>query len=133
MKIAITSENGKTVSKHFGKATQYVVINIEDGKIVSRETRPKIAHLHADCSKHKVCACQCRNQDCEASVYDRHRTMIVNILDCSILLAGGMGIGVREMLTSRRIQAVITHCENIEDAVKLYFKDNHPHIMGNLS
>jgi predicted Fe-Mo cluster-binding NifX family protein len=35
MKIAIASENGKTVSKHFGKATQYVVINTEDGKIVS--------------------------------------------------------------------------------------------------
>ena len=133
MKIAIASENGTTISKHFGKATQYVIINIEDGKILSREIRPKIAHLHPDCSKHKQCTCECRNQSCEASVYDRHRTMIINILDCSVLLTGGMGWGVREMLTSRKIKPVITKCENLEDAVKLYLMDNYPHTMENLN
>ncbi len=126
MKIAIASENGKTVGRHFGKATLYVVVNIENGKVLSQEIRPKIAHLHPDCSKHKECECGCRNQSCEASVYDRHRTMIIDIFDCSVLLAGGMGWGVREMLASRRIKPVITNCENIEDAVKLYLINNHP-------
>jgi|WetSurMetagenome_2_1015567.scaffolds.fasta_scaffold110662_2 predicted Fe-Mo cluster-binding NifX family protein len=133
MKIAIASENGKTISKHFGKATQYVVINTEDGKIVSREVRPKISHFHSDCLKHKKCKCECQNQCCEASVYDRHRSMIINILDCSVLLTGGMGPGVRETLTSRRIKAVITKSENIEEAVKLYLNDNLTNTMNQLN
>jgi predicted Fe-Mo cluster-binding NifX family protein len=53
MKIAIATEIGKTINQHFGKATQYVIINIEDGKILSRGIRPKIAHLHSDYSKYK--------------------------------------------------------------------------------
>ena len=96
MKIAVASEDGNIVSKHFGKATQYVVTNTEDGKILSREIRPKIPPLHSDCSKRKKGECKCRNQSCEASVYDRHCTMIINILDCSVLLTGGMSWGVRE-------------------------------------
>jgi predicted Fe-Mo cluster-binding NifX family protein len=126
MKIAVATENGTTVSKHFGQATQYLIVNTENGKILDHEIRPKIAHLHSDCSKHKKCTCGCRNQSCEASVYDRHRTMIITILDCSVLLVGGMGWGVREMSTSRRIEAVISKSESIEEAVKLYLADSHP-------
>ena len=44
MKIAAVSEDGVTISQHFGRAPFYVVLTIEDGKIVARETRDKMGH-----------------------------------------------------------------------------------------
>ena len=42
MKIAAVSEDGVTISQHFGRAPFYVVVTVEDGKIVSREKRDKM-------------------------------------------------------------------------------------------
>ena len=42
MKIAAVSEDGMTISQHFGRAPFYVVVTVEDGKIVSREKRDKM-------------------------------------------------------------------------------------------
>ena len=44
MRIAVVSDDEATVSRHFGRAPYYVVVAIEDGRIVSRETRPKAGH-----------------------------------------------------------------------------------------
>jgi len=39
MKIAVISDDGKTISRHFGRAPYYLVLTVEDGKIVAREQR----------------------------------------------------------------------------------------------
>ncbi len=44
MKIAAVSGDGITISEHFGRAPFYVVVTVEDGKIVSRERRDKMGH-----------------------------------------------------------------------------------------
>jgi len=44
MKIAVISDDRVTVSQHFGRAEMYVVLTIEDGRIVAEETRPKLGH-----------------------------------------------------------------------------------------
>ena len=44
MKIAAISDDGATISQHFGRAALYVVVTVEDGKIVSTETRSKLGH-----------------------------------------------------------------------------------------
>ncbi len=36
MKIAAVSEDGVTISQHFGRAPFYVVVTVEDGKIVAQ-------------------------------------------------------------------------------------------------
>ena len=41
MKIAAISEDGTTISQHFGRAPYYLVITVEDGKVVSKEKRDK--------------------------------------------------------------------------------------------
>ncbi len=46
MKIAVITENGKTISQHFGRAPYYLVFTIEDGKITNREMREKMGHQH---------------------------------------------------------------------------------------
>jgi len=44
MKIAVATEDEKTISQHFGRAPFYVIVTVEDGKIVSHDTRDKIGH-----------------------------------------------------------------------------------------
>ena len=38
MKIAIATDDGRTISPHFGQAKKFVVITIGDGLIIFRET-----------------------------------------------------------------------------------------------
>ena len=36
MKIAVVSDNGENISKHYGTAQKYIVYSVEDGKITGR-------------------------------------------------------------------------------------------------
>ena len=36
MKIAAVTDDGKTISAHFGRARYYVVVTVEDGKVTER-------------------------------------------------------------------------------------------------
>ena len=38
-KIAAVSDDGVTISAHFGRAPIYVVVSVDEGKVLSRETR----------------------------------------------------------------------------------------------
>ena len=41
MKIAAISDDGKTISQHFGRASFYAVVTVEEDKIVSTEPEPR--------------------------------------------------------------------------------------------
>lgn len=53
----------------------------------------------------------------------RHGSMMENIADCQILIAGGMGYPAYASLKSRGIDAIITDVANIDEAVKLYLEN----------
>jgi len=44
------------------------------------------------------------------------------IADCQVLIAGGMGWGAYENLTSRGVETIVTDIKNIDEAVKLYLE-----------
>ncbi|MEN6409046.1 MAG: cupin domain-containing protein, partial [Anaerolineaceae bacterium] len=44
MKIAFITDDGKSISQHFGRASYYLVLTVEEGKIVNREMRSKLGH-----------------------------------------------------------------------------------------
>ena len=44
MKIAAITDDGVTISQHFGRAPYYLVYTVEDGEIVDRELREKLGH-----------------------------------------------------------------------------------------
>ena len=43
-KVAAVTDDGETISQHFGRALYYEVLTIENGKIAKRERREKIGH-----------------------------------------------------------------------------------------
>ena len=118
MKIATISEDGVTISQHFGRAPLYVVITVEEGKVISKETRDKAGH-HTFAAHHPDLAPGERHgYDTGSQV--RHANMAEAISDCQVLLAGGMGWGAYESMKSYNIEPVVTDVKNIDEAVQLY-------------
>jgi predicted Fe-Mo cluster-binding NifX family protein len=131
MKIAAISDDGATISQHFGRAPLYVVVTVEDGKIVSKETRDKAGHHSFAGGQHPETAPGERH-GYDSGAQSRHATMAQTIEDCQALLAGGMGWGAYDSLKSRGIETVVTDVENIEQAVNLYVQGKLPNLMERL-
>ena len=130
MKIAAITEDENTISQHFGRAPLYVVVTVEEGKIVNKETRAKTGH-HTFAAHHLDLAPGERHGYDSGSPV-RHASMAETIADCQVLITGGMGWGAYESLKSRNIEPVVTDVENIDEAVKLYLEDKLPNLMERL-
>jgi predicted DNA-binding protein (UPF0251 family)/predicted Fe-Mo cluster-binding NifX family protein len=130
MKIAIISEDEKTISQHFGMASLYVVVTIEDGKVVSKETRAKAGHHNLGGHPEEHTPGQRHGFD--AGAQQTHATMAGNINDCQVLIAGGMGWGAYESLKGFNLEPIVTDVKNIEQAVKLYLEGKLPNLMERL-
>jgi len=130
MKIAVITEDGTTISQHFGRAPLYVVVTVEDGKIVSKETRNKTGH-HTFAAHHPDSTPD-EKHGYGAGSQVRHASMAETISDCQVLIAGGMGWGAYESLKSLNIEAVVTDVVSIDEAVKLYLEGKLPNLMERL-
>ena len=130
MKIAAVSEDGITISRHFGRAPLCVVVTVENGKIVDKETRAKTGH-HTFAAHHEEQA-HGERHGYGSGAQARHASMMDGIADCQVLLAGGMGWGAYEGLKSRKIQGIVTNVENIDEAIKKYLEDKLPNLMDRL-
>jgi predicted Fe-Mo cluster-binding NifX family protein len=131
MKIGAITEDGATVSQHFGRALYYLVVTVEDGKIVSKEKRDKAGH-HTFTAREEEHLAPGERHGFDAGAQAKHAGMMSNIADCQVLIAGGMGWGAYESLKSRGIETVVTDVENIEEAIKLYLDGKLPNLMERL-
>lgn len=98
VKIAAVSDDGQTLSNHFGMARQYVVLEAEAGRILNQETRPKPHHtVHPDHSQKE-----------HAHSDQLHEDMFAPIQDCQVLLVGGMGNGAYQKAIQAGLEVVLT-------------------------
>jgi len=117
-KIAVITEDGTTISQHFGRAQYYMVLSVEEGKIVQREMRNKMGHnqfAHASHEEHHAEA-----HGLDAASHDKHVQMASAIEDCEALLCGGMGMGAYESMRRLNIRPVVTDIREIDAAVQAY-------------
>lgn len=119
MKIAVITEDGKTISQHFGRAPYYLVLTIEDGKIVNREMRNKMGHDQFHEQAHEG-ESQEKGHGMDAQSHDKHVSMAQTIADCKALLCGGMGMGAYESMRRLNIQPVVTDLSDIDTAVQAF-------------
>ena len=121
MKIAAVSEDGVTISRHFGRAPFYVVVTVEDGKIVAHEKRDKMGHAQFAGGPHEEAHGEDpRGHGFDPAAQNRHTRMAAAIADCEVLLCGGMGAGAYESMKQANIRPVVTDVENIDEAVQAY-------------
>lgn len=121
MKIAAVSEDGVTISQHFGRAPFYVVVTLEDGKIVSSEKRDKMSH-NQFAGEHEAHGHEAdpRGHGIDPAAQNRHARMADAIADCEVLLARGMGAGAYESMKQANIRPVVTDVADIDEAVQAY-------------
>jgi predicted Fe-Mo cluster-binding NifX family protein len=118
MKIAVITDDGKTISQHFGRAPYYMVMTIEAGKILNREMREKLGHnqfsgIGTEEHHHE-------QHGMDPASHDKHAQMAGSISDCEVLICGGMGRGAYESMRLLKIKPVVTEISDIEEAVQAY-------------
>ena len=120
MKIAAITDDGSTISLHFGRAPYYMVLTVEDGKIVHREMRDKLGHTHFVNQEHIEEHDAGQGHGMDSASHDKHVSMAQAIADCKALLCRGMGRGAYISMEQLGIQPIVTDIADIEEAVMAY-------------
>jgi predicted Fe-Mo cluster-binding NifX family protein len=119
IKVAAITEDGKTISQHFGRAPYYLVVTVENGQIAQREMRPKLGHAHFANQPHAE-EQPGQHHGMDPASHDRHLQMAEAIADCEALLCRGMGMGAYDSMQRRGIRPVVTDIALIDEAVLAY-------------
>jgi predicted Fe-Mo cluster-binding NifX family protein len=101
VKIAVTSQNRRTITEHAGKCRKFWVYQIEQGQVAGRE----LLELPIEQSLH------------ESSPQEPHPLDAVQVL-----IAGGMGPGLQHRLAARGITALVTPETDPDQAVAAYLR-----------
>lgn len=123
MKIAAITDDGKTISQHFGRASHYLVATVVDGKITARELREKLGHSHFSSELHDP-EIPGQPHGFSPASQDRHNRMAMAIQDCQALLCRGMGAGAYHSMQQQGIIPVVTDIISIDEAVIAYASGN---------
>lgn len=116
MKIAFVSDNGTTISPHFGRARSFLVVTLVEGQEVAREMRAKDScHGHAHHGSGDHHAAEEHDHDDRA-----HAEMLTAITDCQIVIAGGMGAGMDRRLRAAGLQTIRTRVREIDQALQTF-------------
>jgi predicted Fe-Mo cluster-binding NifX family protein len=119
MKIAAITDDGKTISLHFGRAPYYQVLTVENGQILERELRNKLGHTYFANQPHGA-EQPGGPHGMGPSAHDKHMQMSETISDCEALLCGGMGMGAYQSMQERGIKPVVTDIRDIDQASIAY-------------
>lgn len=141
MKIAAITDDGKSISRHFGRALYYMVFTVEDGEIVERAMREKAGHAqfqgegqhrhehnhehnhehhHEHHHSHEEHSHGGGRHGYGTHAQGRHARMAETIADCDALLCRGMGWGAYESMQEHGITPIVTDIADIESAVRAY-------------
>lgn len=121
MKIAVVTNDEKTISAHLGRAAKYVIFSVENGEIADRDVREKVAHRQF--AEKDQTASYRHGEDAKGRglgkhAKERHKRMFANIMDCDIILARGMGKGAQLGLQQVGLKPILTEISEIDAAVK---------------
>ncbi len=119
MKIASITDDGNTISQHFGRAQHYLVATVENGEIIGRELREKLGHAQFANDPHPV-EKPGQPHGMDPASHNRHLQMAEAIADCEALLCRGMGMGAYESMKTRGIRPIVTDIASIDEAVMAY-------------
>jgi predicted Fe-Mo cluster-binding NifX family protein len=118
IKVAVPTDDGAGISRHFGQAKYFKVLILEDQQVVESEMRPKASHQHGDHS--------------DMGGVHPGQLMVEAISDCQVLISGGMGMPAFNRAAAAGLQVFLTANSSIDSAVQDYLAgtlDNNPAMM----
>jgi predicted Fe-Mo cluster-binding NifX family protein len=113
MRIAFPTDDGTTIQRHFGRASRYIVVEVDNGTAGNREVRSKEAHHHGNGP----------DQDHDHDHYSHdhhshdHRSMFAPVADCQVLIAGNMGAPAYAAAQSTGLEVILTDEPTIDGAL----------------
>lgn len=94
MKVAVPTDDGVHIAKRFGRAQRFIVAEITLGQVLKTETRNNpVVHRTTTEGRH---------------VYDPHKVVTNLLSDCRAVIACSIGETMREHLTRRGVEVIIT-------------------------
>lgn len=130
MKIAIVTDDGKTVSKHFGRAKNFLVVSFDNGIVIERSMREKLSHDHfAHGEQHSHGQGE---EGASEAGHQKHISMTQVISDCEVLISGGMGTGAYMSLQQLNIRPIVTDLEDINQVITKFISGkltDHPELL----
>lgn len=111
MKIAIASDDQKTIASHFGRTKGFLIYNVEENQISNREYRINDFTGHA------------RGLEDASHSVKRHGPILAALNGCQAVIARGMGQRIYMDLKQAGIEAFIVNEENADQAMQLYLQN----------
>jgi predicted Fe-Mo cluster-binding NifX family protein len=118
LKVAIVSNDGKAICKHFGSSRGFVVVETEDGKEINREYRPNRHTDHARGVEHKP------------GEHGTHGPILAALSDVEVVIGGGMGYRIVADLEQAGKQIYITDEISVNGALGKFLNGTLEHIEG---
>jgi len=112
MKIAVPTNDGTSISEHFGRSAAFIVFDIDNGTIRSRESRTngmKHTHEQGICDRHTA-----------ESQPHSHAGILASLEGCDVVICAGMGQRAATALRGSGIQIVFAPPEPAEATVARY-------------
>jgi predicted Fe-Mo cluster-binding NifX family protein len=109
--IAFVTDDGSTISSHFGRALYYEMITLQNGKVADRKRVSKAGHHSFGPEAHGE---QGHSDD------HKHAAMTAPLAGVAVLIARGMGMGARQHLVASGIHPILTDLHTIDEAVEHY-------------
>lgn len=131
MKIAAVTNDGRSISAHFGKARKYLIVTVEDGKVVNEELRDKSLCEHGGRDRSQDGALLLHAQQ-PAQPINTHGSAADLITDCAVVLSRGMGQGMFYHLQQAGVRPVLTKTVSIDAAVEALLAgtlEEHPDLV----
>jgi predicted Fe-Mo cluster-binding NifX family protein len=118
MKVAVPTQDGTSISRHFGRSTSFFVFRLEDEKIVDRSVRDNTFTAHAKGKCH---------EGHDPNQPHGHGEIVQALKDCAAVLCYGMGWRAAKALKEGGTQAFVVQQEmSPEEAVRKYLSGDLP-------
>ncbi len=126
MKIAIASNNQKTVAYHLGRARGFVVVDIEDGEVKSRTYRPVSEDETTAGARMRHGACGGHGPGHGGHGHGQgagHGTAVVaTIHDCDAVVARGAGHGMVRNLAQASKRLYLTELTSVDEVITAFLR-----------
>jgi predicted Fe-Mo cluster-binding NifX family protein len=107
--IAFVTDDGSTISSHFGRALFYEIVTLEGGKATDRRRVSKAGHHSFGPEAHA-----------EGAHEHKHAVMTAPLTGVAVLVARGMGMGAQQHLLGMGIEPILTELHTIDEAIEHY-------------
>lgn len=112
MKVAVPTNDGASISEHFGRSASFLIFEIENGQIKSRE-------LKSNGAKHSHAQGACNHDSADEEPHS-HAGILATLDGCEVVICAGIGQRAAEALKGRGTRILIAAPAPADDAVAAF-------------